>query len=103
LQVLGNEDLAAHYCVRHDELEAFLIAKGLPFHKDSCGNLWASCEQPERIKARAHPPISRDEPPRKRAKSTIKSTIKSTAKNTIKNRTKSIESTAKNSGSQTSA
>ena len=27
------------------ELEDYLIDHGLPFHKDSCGNLWASCER----------------------------------------------------------
>ncbi len=43
--VLGNEDLAAHHGVRAKDLEAYLLRKGLPFHKDSCGNIWASCER----------------------------------------------------------
>ena len=44
LTVLGNEDLAAHYCVTLHELEAHLLNSNLPFHKDSRGNIWASCE-----------------------------------------------------------
>ena len=43
--VLGNEDLAAYHCVRLSELESYLISHGKPFHKDSCGNIWASCEK----------------------------------------------------------
>ena len=45
VHVLGNEDLAAYYCVPFSELEAYLLKHHLPFHKDSCGNLWASCER----------------------------------------------------------
>ena len=41
--VLGNEDLAAHYGVRLSDLEQHLISHDLPFHKDSRGNIWASC------------------------------------------------------------
>ena len=43
--VLGNEDLAAHYCVRFSDLESYLVKHNLPFHKDSCANIWASCER----------------------------------------------------------
>lgn len=43
--VLGNQDLAAYYCVSLSELEDYLVEHGLPFHKDSCGNLWASCKK----------------------------------------------------------
>ena len=45
LTVLGNEDLAAHHCVRMSELERYLLKRQIPFHKDSAGNVWASCER----------------------------------------------------------
>ena len=43
--VLGNHDLAAYLGVRLEELEGYLVAHDLAFHKDSCGNIWASCER----------------------------------------------------------
>ncbi len=53
--VLGNEDLAAYYGVSRQALEAYLERNKLPFHKDSCGNIWASCErEPELPAARAN-------------------------------------------------
>lgn len=42
--VLGNEDLAAHHEVSLPALESHLLQQGLPYHKDSRGNIWASCE-----------------------------------------------------------
>ena len=45
LTVLGNEDLAAYYCVRLGDLEPYLRQHQIPFHKDSIGNVWASCER----------------------------------------------------------
>lgn len=45
LTVLGNEDLASHYCVHRNELERYLQHRQIPFHKDSAGNVWASCER----------------------------------------------------------
>ena len=49
LTVLGNEDLAAHHCVTLNELEAHLLVSKLPFHKDSRGNIWASCDVVEPV------------------------------------------------------
>lgn len=49
--VLGNEDLAAHYGVRFSELESYLVKHDLPFHKDSCANIWASCERNKNYRA----------------------------------------------------
>lgn len=45
-EVLGNQDLAAFHGVQLADLEDHLQRQGLPFHKDSCGNLWASCARP---------------------------------------------------------
>jgi len=45
ITVLGNEDLAAYLSVLPAELEAHMRANSLPFHKDSCGNIWASCKR----------------------------------------------------------
>jgi len=42
--VLGNEDLAAYFDVRYDQLQNYLEKMDVPFHKDSSGNIWASCE-----------------------------------------------------------
>jgi len=42
--VLGNDDLAAHFSVPLCELQAHMERHNLPFHKDSRGNMWASCE-----------------------------------------------------------
>ena len=42
--VLGNEDLAAYFDVRYDQLQNHLEKMDIPFHKDSSGNIWASCQ-----------------------------------------------------------
>jgi hypothetical protein len=42
--VLGNEDLAAYFDVRFDQLQNYLEKMDIPFHKDSSGNIWASCQ-----------------------------------------------------------
>ncbi|MCR9260828.1 MAG: hypothetical protein NXH95_13960 [Pseudomonadaceae bacterium] len=42
--VLGNEDLAAYFDVRYDQLQNYLEKMDVPFHKDSSGNIWASCQ-----------------------------------------------------------
>ncbi|XOV85216.1 MAG: hypothetical protein ACFHXK_08845 [bacterium] len=44
--VLGNQDLAAFFDVRYDELQNHLEKMDIPFHKDSSGNIWASCQSP---------------------------------------------------------
>ena len=42
--MLGNEDLAAYFDVRYDQLQSHLEKMEVPFHKDSSGNIWASCQ-----------------------------------------------------------
>lgn len=42
--VLSSDALAAHFGIASTELEDFMIDRGLPFHKDSRGELWASVE-----------------------------------------------------------
>ncbi len=49
--VLGNDDLAAYYGVRRQELEEHLMKRRIPYHKDSAGNVWASCARSETAEA----------------------------------------------------
>jgi hypothetical protein len=41
-QVLSGEALASHFEVSRANLEAYLDAAGIAYHKDSRGELWAS-------------------------------------------------------------
>ena len=42
--IMQSQELCAHFEVDHDEIEALLLERKLPFHKDSNGQIWASID-----------------------------------------------------------
>jgi hypothetical protein len=41
---MQRQELCAHFGIDNDELEALLLERELPFHKDSNGQIWASID-----------------------------------------------------------
>jgi len=44
--VLSTAELAVHFAIEIGQLECFLAAQGVAYHKDSQGELWATVEVP---------------------------------------------------------
>ena len=42
--IMQRQDLCAHFGIDNDKLEALLLERKLPFHKDSNGQIWASID-----------------------------------------------------------
>jgi hypothetical protein len=42
--IMQSQELCAHFGIDNDKLEALLLERKLPFHKDSNGQIWASID-----------------------------------------------------------
>jgi hypothetical protein len=42
--IMQRQELCAHFGIDNDKLEALLLKRELPFHKDSNGQIWASID-----------------------------------------------------------
>lgn len=42
--IMQRQELCAHFVIENDKLEALLLERELPFHKDSNGQIWASID-----------------------------------------------------------
>ena len=42
--IMQRQELCAHFVIENDKLEALLLERELPFHKDSNGQIWASSD-----------------------------------------------------------
>lgn len=42
--IMQGQELCAHFDIDNDKLEALLLERKLPFHKDSNGQIWASID-----------------------------------------------------------
>ena len=42
--IMQSQELCAHFGIDNDKLEALLLERKLPFHKDSNGQNWASID-----------------------------------------------------------
>ncbi len=42
--IMQSRELCEHFDVDNDKLEALLLERKLPFHKDSNGQIWASID-----------------------------------------------------------
>ena len=53
-RILNSEDLLLLLEVDREDLEAYLNARRLPFHKDSCGEIWLSTFTDDELTERAN-------------------------------------------------
>ena len=42
--IMQRQELCAYFGIDNDKLEALLLERELPFHKDSSGQIWASID-----------------------------------------------------------
>lgn len=42
--IMQSQELCAHFGIDNDKLEALLLERKLPFHKDANGQIWASID-----------------------------------------------------------
>ena len=42
--IMQRQELCAHFAIENDKLEALLLERELPFHKDSNGQIWVSID-----------------------------------------------------------
>lgn len=53
-RILNSEDLLLTLDIEREDLEAYLNARRLPYHKDSCGEIWLSTFSDDALTDRAN-------------------------------------------------